>query len=184
MQEQQCTDGREESCLGQGPGLGLVFCKKIVELHGGTIQVESEQDRGATFSVTLPIQTPEEVLAVEFRESLAQAEAMESACGVFLIARPLREASASAAWDPNDLEAAIRRDAPWVGRPVVLPQGLVIVFETNRKKVPLIRQKIEACYPESFKKTLRMGIAVFGEDGQDLQTLLARAAERAKAARG
>lgn len=37
-----------------GFGLGLTYCKLIVEEHGGTITVESELDKGSEFSVTLP----------------------------------------------------------------------------------------------------------------------------------
>lgn len=39
----------------QGMGMGLPICKKFVESHGGSIEVETEEGKGSTFRVKLPL---------------------------------------------------------------------------------------------------------------------------------
>ncbi len=44
---------------GQGTGLGLATCHRIVEQHSGEITVASKVNEGTTFLITLPIQRPD-----------------------------------------------------------------------------------------------------------------------------
>lgn len=44
--------GKEEQH--KGSGLGLAFCKKIIEAHDGTINVSSQLGEGTTFTVMIP----------------------------------------------------------------------------------------------------------------------------------
>lgn len=42
-----------------GSGLGLALAKKLVELHGGWLGVESEFGQGSRFTITVPLRQPE-----------------------------------------------------------------------------------------------------------------------------
>lgn len=48
----------------KGVGLGLSVCYGIIKDHGGEIKVESEEGKGTTFTIRLPIESQKEVLRV------------------------------------------------------------------------------------------------------------------------
>jgi PAS domain S-box-containing protein len=57
----EASDARQKG----GSGLGLAICKSIIEQHGGSIGVDSEEGRGSVFWIRLPVSPhhPPEALA-------------------------------------------------------------------------------------------------------------------------
>jgi signal transduction histidine kinase/HAMP domain-containing protein len=62
---QMSRPGREKS---KGVGLGLAISKKLVEMHGGKIAVESVLGRGSNFFFTLPVHRPHDAEATASQE--------------------------------------------------------------------------------------------------------------------
>ncbi|MBC3916602.1 response regulator [Undibacterium sp. CY18W] len=48
----------------QGTGLGLALVKRMAELHGGSVTLDSEPNRGSTFTVLLPLRSVAQVEAI------------------------------------------------------------------------------------------------------------------------
>jgi signal transduction histidine kinase len=53
--------------------MGLAIAKHVVEAHGGSIRVRSEEGKGSTFSFSLPLKaTPDANNPQKFNESLTK----------------------------------------------------------------------------------------------------------------
>jgi len=63
-----------------GTGLGLAICRQLVELMGGTIEAESEQGKGSTFSFVLPLFDGAEPVRVEAAPRLPHTHRLRVLC--------------------------------------------------------------------------------------------------------
>lgn len=63
----QRLHGRSEY---KGTGIGLAVCRKVIELHGGTITAKSIPGQGTTFIIILPLQQPEGELWISTEKKL------------------------------------------------------------------------------------------------------------------
>jgi len=50
------------STQNKGTGLGLFITRTVIEMHNGTIWVDSEVDKGSTFSFSIPLTQPQETV--------------------------------------------------------------------------------------------------------------------------
>jgi len=73
---------------GEGTGLGLAICHSIVEHNGGALRVESEEGKGTTFTVKLPVDKGSRLRAMKEsmeREKVSPAARTKEKCRILVI---------------------------------------------------------------------------------------------------
>jgi signal transduction histidine kinase/DNA-binding response OmpR family regulator len=61
-----------------GTGLGLNIVKKLINMQGGNISVNSEEGEGSVFTFNLPVQIPEEINITELKMTHEKADEIKS----------------------------------------------------------------------------------------------------------
>lgn len=113
----------DETHTAEGTGVGLALTKELVDLHHGTVTVESTPGKGSVFTVTFPIEHSAYAPS-EIAESVPQIERREHA-----------EAEAS-----SEVKRPVPTTAPADGKPIVL------IVEDNADLRAYIREYLEVDY--------------------------------------
>jgi anti-sigma regulatory factor (Ser/Thr protein kinase) len=159
----------------RGTGLGLAIVKEIVQMHGGTIRVASQPNHGTTFTVSMPLYTPQFALTEEFRLMREQAarEGTSLVCQL-LWAKPI----ASVSWE--EISRILEKHVSREDKVLVNPEGgLVLLSVSDPEGFQAMRRRLEEVlrfHPETVaSSTLRWGWAFVPQDGTQLSETLALA---------
>ena len=76
---------KDQNAHAVGSGIGLAFCKRLVEMHYGYIEAESKLDQGTTIRIQLPVVKKESADDQEIREKAILASEKELDSEAYLI---------------------------------------------------------------------------------------------------
>lgn len=159
----------------QGSGLGLAFCRHVIERHGGAIRVESNGTSGTTVTMTLPAASPAFLFVDACRLALEEADS-DGQYGVCLAA-PSEQAT-HPAQALTETEALLRKNTHRGDRFIrVDERTLVIVAVTDDLGLTLMMRRLRGVL-DAAKLPVRLTGAVHPADGDQPERLLDAARRR------
>jgi signal transduction histidine kinase len=155
----------------QGSGLGLAFCRQVIERHQGTIRADSAEGRGSTFTFSLPIASPTFLFTETCQKAREEAQRGDGQFGLVVATAPTKDMM-------ERVEAVLRRHTArrdqflWAD-----DLTLVIVAVTNQEGLDAMSRRL--CGVLSHEQLeVPLTTAVFPVDGDTPERLLALARSR------
>lgn len=154
----------------EGNGLGLAFCRQVIERHRGTIRAASAQGRGMTIAFTLPVATPQFLLEEACTVS-AETAALEA--GQYALVLVVPGASPSAAELMDRAADVLRRNTHRNDLFIRMDDGtLAIVAVTDQPGLEAMLQRVQRVAADA-NLGVRFGAAQAPHQGTSAGQLLA-----------
>ena len=118
----------------RGTGLGLPISKSLIEMHGGTISVQSEIEKGCKFIFTLPKLSADTVFQDILREQLDKAKKEYGSLALILIGP--KNKTERGAQEIRSVMDAVEAAAKYTVRRA---EDIILRFEDNTKLAVLVR---------------------------------------------
>jgi len=152
----------------QGAGLGLAFCRQVIERHRGAIRADSSEGRGSTFTFSLPIASPTFLFEETCQKAREEAQRGDGQFGLVVATAPTKDMM-------ERVEAVLRRHTArrdqflWAD-----DLTLVIVAVTNQEGLDAMSRRLRGVLSHE-QLEVPLTTAVFPVDGDTPERLLALA---------
>ena len=182
--------GRTPGPGAKGTGLGLAICKEIMRRQNGSIWVESEEEKGSTFSFTVPIYSEELAFRDQFHDYLVKADEKDLSMAVLILNISNldriqedygKEAAEGLVTKINEMIRSKMRRREDVVLRYRHGEFLAVLAESDGDGARAIAANLKGvlgCHEFDFPVTLQIGAALYPEDGKNRSELVRVAENR------
>jgi len=159
----------------QGSGLGLAFCRQIIERHRGSIHAESEPGAGMTVVFSLPVASPAFLFSDACRSAQEEAQREQGQFGVVVATPPATDRSGETL---QQAELLLRKHTHRGDQFVrVDAHTLAIIAVTDRMGLSAMTARLRHVLNEA-TLPIQLGSALWPADGDRAERLLETARRR------